>query len=85
MKLIDETGNTYERIKVIGRAPPINSKFRAGTHALWLCQCECGNTLVATGNNLRRGHVRSCGCLRAEIAAKNAKLRAKNAKKETVD
>jgi hypothetical protein len=31
--------------------------------ATWLCQCRCGNKTVAAGDNLRRGHTRSCGCL----------------------
>ena len=32
--------------------------------ALWKCQCDCGNPNLITvlGNNLRRGHTRSCGC-----------------------
>ena len=33
-------------------------------HAAWLCICECGVRSVATGNNLRAGHTKSCGCLK---------------------
>lgn len=29
----------------------------------WLCSCECGSTAIATGSNLRRGVVKSCGCI----------------------
>jgi hypothetical protein len=33
---------------------------------LWECRCDCGKTLVVDGNNLRRGHTRSCGCFSRE-------------------
>ena len=31
---------------------------------IWLCQCDCGNTCEVSGNNLRTGHTKSCGCLK---------------------
>ena len=31
--------------------------------ALWECLCDCGNTHIATYYNLKRGIVKSCGCL----------------------
>jgi hypothetical protein len=36
---------------------------------MWLCQCECGNTVVVNGNALRRGNTRSCGCLQKDEAS----------------
>jgi len=56
----DEMGNRYGKLTVIGPAPP------KGKGAWWLCQCDCGNTTVASGGNLRNGNNRSCGCLRRE-------------------
>lgn len=36
---------------------------------LWLCVCDCGNTKVVSEANLKRGHSKSCGCLRKECSA----------------
>lgn len=33
----------------------------------WLCRCECGNQQKATGHNLTRGRIVSCGCRRQEV------------------
>lgn len=30
----------------------------------WICLCECGNKTIVTANNLKRGHIKSCGCLK---------------------
>ena len=54
----DETGRTYGRLTVIGRAPE-----QPSAHAYWLCRCECGALAAVPGGQLRRGKVRSCGCL----------------------
>lgn len=78
MRVIDETGNRYGRLTVLYRTQPTD-KLRTDTNAYWLCACECGKVTVASGNNLRRGKVQSCGCLRREQAPKNYR-----SKKETV-
>ena len=36
--------------------------------ATWLCQCTCGNTKVISGNNLKKGDIKSCRCLQKELA-----------------
>ena len=72
-KLIDLTGRKYGRLKVIKRVPSDN-KYSA-PRPLWLCECECGNTTVVIGANLRTGMTRSCGCLRREVSAANGKRR----------
>ena len=28
----------------------------------WLCECDCGNTVITTTNHLNDGHTQSCGC-----------------------
>lgn len=43
---------------------------RSGTSGdgktLWLCRCDCGEEIIARGNQLRKGQIRSCGCLKIE-------------------
>lgn len=63
MKLIDRNGQRYERLIVTGRAPNTNDR---DTNARWHCQCDCGNTTIAYGQDLARGKVKSCGCRNAE-------------------
>ncbi len=35
--------------------------------AAWICKCDCGCTFVTTGGQLKRGSVKSCGCLRRKM------------------
>lgn len=60
----DETGNTYGRLSVISMA----GKDKRG-QCQWLCRCSCGNEKVVSGDKLRQGFTRSCGCLRRELAS----------------
>lgn len=32
----------------------------------WLCECDCGNAIVAEGHHLKSGHTTSCGCKKYE-------------------
>jgi hypothetical protein len=36
----------------------------------WLCQCACGQRTIVTGDCLRGGTTKSCGCLKREEARK---------------
>ena len=58
--VMKEHGVPDSKIIVIKQAP---SK---GGHALWYCQCDCGdpNLFIVDGANLRVGHTLSCGCHR---------------------
>lgn len=69
-KLIDETGNRYGQLTVIGRG---ESKSSA---AAWLCRCDCGKEITIHGIYLRRGGVKSCGCSRqkGEIGSRYGRL-----------
>lgn len=63
MAIIDMTGKRFARLTVLERAE--NDKYG---NAFWLCQCECGNKVRVSGQSLRNGHTKSCGCLQKEKA-----------------
>lgn len=71
MQVIDLTGQTFERLKVIERAEP-PSQYYATRGAWWLCECKCGNNVTVASRNLRQGLIKSCGCLRREMARERA-------------
>lgn len=49
--------------KVFGRLTALEpTNKRRGTNVIWKCQCECGNIIEASTNDLGR-RVQSCGCL----------------------
>lgn len=59
-KLIDLTDRTFDMLTVIKRV-----EDRKPGRPMWLCQCECGNTVVVPSTNLlRTNSTKSCGCLR---------------------
>jgi hypothetical protein len=60
---IDETGNTYGRLRVLSRAPSHRGKV------MWRCLCECGSEAIIQGMRLRVGKTRSCGCFQREAAS----------------
>lgn len=60
-RLVDETGNRHGRLIVLKR---VENEKRG--EAMWLCRCECGNETRVIGYDLRRGHSRSCGCLKID-------------------
>lgn len=65
-KLINEIGNTYGYLTVIGRAEN-DSEGRAR----WLCKCKCGQEVVVRGKTLRNGNTKSCGCYQKERATQS--------------
>lgn len=62
-KLIDLTGQRFERLLVIERAGS-----RKG-QTMWRCRCDCGNERVIQSSSLTGGRSRSCGCLHWELSA----------------
>lgn len=65
-KLIDLTGQRFERLRVIERAGTYISPGDDGKAATWLCECDCGAKTIVLGRNLTTKATRSCGCLRSE-------------------
>lgn len=73
MRALDLTGFKNGRLSVLGR-----STRRDGTHVIWRCVCECGKKFLAPSSAIKRGDIRSCGCLQKEmyrdLGLKNGKL-----------
>ena len=54
---IDLQGEKFGKLTVVERVQ--NDKHK---NAIWKCQCDCGNYSFVSTNDLRRGHITSCGC-----------------------
>lgn len=59
-KLIDLTGQKFGKLTVVSKAERLSHNTR------WLCVCECGNSTITSSGNLKRGHTRSCGCVKKD-------------------
>lgn len=59
-RTIDITGKTFGKLTVVEFHDYVGTPKRA----MWLCKCKCGNNKITGGNDLIRGMVASCGCLR---------------------
>lgn len=78
-KAIDLTGQDFGMLHVIGRA-----EDSSGSHAKWVCKCQCGSMHTVQGRYLKSGEVQSCGCMKRgqkpgamnkkELAASSASL-----------
>lgn len=59
----DITGQRFERLTAVR---PVGKN--KGKGVMWECVCDCGNTIITCGSDLRRGKTRSCGCYAREKA-----------------
>ncbi len=55
--------------QVFNRLTPQWPVGRRKAVIVWLCVCTCGNLTTVTGDALRRGATKSCGCLHQEMAS----------------
>ena len=55
-------GCKFERLVIVERYGTSKSK-----KALWKCICDCGGSTIATTQDLKNGHTKSCGCLKDEL------------------
>lgn len=67
MRTIDLSGEQYQRLTVLHRAPNKNGRVA------WTCLCSCGSYVNVSGNDLRTGKVSSCGCLKKELCRMQAR------------
>ncbi len=68
-KKIDLLGKRFGRLIVTKEAG--RSKWG---RTIWECKCDCCNEIVVSGLDLRRGHTKSCGCIRRKHGLRNHPL-----------
>lgn len=67
--MIDIAGQTFGNLHVIKK--DLSCDVRGNqTGTFWICKCICGEVCSRRGVDLRKGNVRSCGCLRRETKGK---------------
>ncbi len=60
-RIKDLTGIRFGKLVVICRDESKTDKWHS---TFWKCKCDCGNVVVARGNNLQQGFKMSCGCIK---------------------
>jgi len=58
----DLSGQRFGRLVAI----KISGEKDSYENILWECKCDCGNSKITRGSNLRNGSTQSCGCLRLD-------------------
>lgn len=61
---IDLAGQKFNHLTVIKKADE-----QDGKRVMWVCRCDCGKETLASTNDLRAGHKKSCGCLKTRPKA----------------
>lgn len=61
----DLTGRRFGLLTVLHRAE------NRGKQTFWACKCDCGGYIETRGADLKRGAVKSCGCLHNKAARMN--------------
>jgi len=59
-RFMDRMGQRFGKLVVIQRLENVPN----GGGTRWLCRCDCGTEIPATGSSLSAGHTQSCGCKR---------------------
>ena len=60
MKAIDLIGKRFGKLVVKAKS---NQRGNVG-QIKWVCECDCGNIHIVTGESIRSGKSKSCGCLK---------------------
>lgn len=55
----DITNQRFTKLVALERVESLKGRTR------WFCQCDCGNTTIATTKSLKEGKTISCGCIRS--------------------
>ena len=68
-KIINLVGSKFDRLTVVKQ----HIRRNPSNKVMWVCKCDCGETVAITGNGLMSGTTRSCGCLKIEAITKLGK------------
>mgnify|MGYP001200354477 CR=1 FL=1 len=60
---IDLTGQQFGRLTVTGLAGTKEYGKSGQKRTMFDCRCSCGNAISVSGNSLKSGNTKSCGCL----------------------
>jgi hypothetical protein len=71
----DLTGSRFGKLKVISFA---GKKLN---RTVWLCECDCGESKVISGKNMRNGLTTSCGCASSRRTLGNRSTKHGNAQR----
>lgn len=77
---VDIVGKKFGKLTVIS----LNDERSKNGVLYWNCLCDCGNTFVASGSNLKSGNATHCGCSKKETLAKYDDLTGKRYGRLTV-
>lgn len=61
-KRVELSGQRFGRLVVEGFFG--SDRYR---QSLWLCRCDCGESLTVRGGSLRSAETQSCGCLHRDV------------------
>jgi hypothetical protein len=64
------SGKVFSRLRVISP-----SGVSVHNKSLWICECKCGNRIVAVSSNLINGNTQSCGCRHRDIVINSNRTR----------
>lgn len=64
-----EINERFGQLVVLSEVPRDQRPSPNGRY--YLCQCDCGNTKIIYGHNLKTGNTKSCGCLSRKTASQN--------------
>ena len=67
VRFVDEIGNKYGKLTVLSQDGWVHKR----REAIWVCKCDCGNTIKVRGGNLRTGNTKSCGCVGSSYGEAN--------------
>jgi hypothetical protein len=71
--VMSEHGVPDSRLTIIKQIEDYIEPKTKRRSARWLCECSCKNKIIVTGNDIRSGHTKSCGCYNSDVVIRRCK------------